>query len=222
MKKAFLEEKRAEISLAESKKELELTHNEIFSLRRSIEDKEMKSIKLANLLDLNDWLSNHFVNLINFTERSVMLKLRSDFSKLFNKWFSLLVQDSFDVQLDENFTPIIIQSGVEMDYSFLSGGERTAVALAYRLALNQTINSVLTTIKTRDIVILDEPTDGFSDVQIDKIRDILQELKINQIILVSHEQKIEGIADHIIRIRKEEDISSLELSNRSDNTNQKT
>ena len=46
-----------------------------------------------------------------------------------------------------------------MDYDFLSGGERTAAALAYRLALNQTINSILSKIKTRGIIILDEPTD---------------------------------------------------------------
>jgi len=54
--------------------------------------------------------------------------------------------------------------------------------LAYRLALNQVLNSLLSKIKTRDFVILDEPTDGFSDQQLDKMRDVLNELKVKQLI----------------------------------------
>ena len=211
LKMAFVEEKNAEIYLAELKKEVEWTYNNIRDLDLAIKQKEQKKENLSGLLELNDWLSSHFSNLIGFTERNVMLKLRNEFSKLFGKWFNLLVQDAFEVRIDENFTPIIIMSGAEMDYSFLSGGERTAVALAYRLALNQIINSVMTTIKTRDIVILDEPTEGFSDTQIDKIRDVLEELSINQLIIVSHEQKIEGFVDHIIKIKKEDNSSFLVL-----------
>ena len=45
----------------------------------------------------------------------------------------------------------------ELDYEFLSGGERTAIALAYRLSLNQVINSVLSRLKTGNLIILDEP-----------------------------------------------------------------
>ena len=62
---------------------------------------------------------------------------------------------------------------------------------------------MLSRIKTKDIVILDEPTDGFASEQIDKMRDIFYQLKAKQIILVSHEQKIEGFVDHIIRVKKE-------------------
>jgi exonuclease SbcC len=83
------------------------------------------------------------------------------------------------------------------------GGERTAVALAYRLALNQVINSVLSTIKTKDLLILDEPTDGFSEQQLDKVRDILHELDVKQLIIVSHERQIESFVDTIIRLKKE-------------------
>lgn len=210
---AFINEKNAEIYLAEFNKELQLTQKEISLLTEDINQKEQKKITLLSLSELSDWLSNHFSNMVNFTERNVMLKLRNEFSKLFSKWFSLLVQDSFEVQLDENFTPVIIHSGIEMDYSFLSGGERTAVALAYRLALNQTINSIMTAIKTRDLVILDEPTEGFSEAQIDKIRDVLHELNIKQLIIVSHEQKIEGFVDNLIRIKKEGSSSYIESPN---------
>ena len=111
--------------------------------------------------------------------------------------------DTFTTALDEDFTPIIEQQDFSLDYSFLSGGERTAVALAYRLALNQVINSLLSRIKTRDLIILDEPTDGFSDQQLDKMRDVLGQLNAKQLIIVSHEQKIESFVENVIRFRKE-------------------
>jgi len=126
----------------------------------------------------------------------------------------------FDVHLDENFTPLVVQGESEMDYSFLSGGERTAVALAYRLALNQTINSILSNIKTKDIIILDEPTDGFSDMQLDRMRDVLTDLNVPQLIIVSHEQKIEGFVENVVRLKKEGNVSRFEES-RNGSTNQK-
>ena len=208
LRKAFFEEKNSEISLAELNKELEIKNQEINNIEKIIISKENIKIKADEILALNNWLSNDFLNLINFIERNVMIKLRAEFSKLFNKWFHMLISDSLEVQLDENFSPLIIQGETEMDYSFLSGGERTAIALAYRLALNQTINSVLSTIKTKDIVILDEPTDGFSDFQLDRMREVLEELNIGQLIIVSHEQKIESYVTSVIRLKKEGGIST--------------
>jgi len=210
LKKAFDNEKKSEISLAELKKELELTLKETEILQNSILEKEERKKSYLKSLELIDWLSNNFFGLIEFTERNVMFKLRNEFSSLFNKWFSLLVTDSFETRLDENFTPIIIQNGAELDYSFLSGGERTAVALAYRLALNQIVNSTITGIKTKDIIILDEPTEGFSENQTNKLRDIFSELNTKQLIIVSHEQKIEGFVDNVIKIKKNFNESKIE------------
>jgi len=65
-------------------------------------------------------------------------------------------------------------------------------------------------IKTRDIVILDEPTDGFSEQQLDKIRDVLQQLNVKQLIIVSHEQKIEGFVENIMRFKKVNGVSQRE------------
>ncbi len=158
-------------------------------------------------MDLESWLSNSFNGLIGFLERNILLKVRQEFSRKFNQWFRLLTTENFFAHLDESFTPIILQGNYETDYEFLSGGERTAVALAYRLALNQIINNVYGAIKTKDLLVLDEPTDGFSEQQLDRIREILPELKVEQILIVSHEQKIEGFVDNIIRIKKKESLS---------------
>jgi exonuclease SbcC len=171
-------EKASEIKFENSKREMEISRKEIDEISVEIGKKEEIKSKLAYISELEDWLSSSFLELISFTERNVMLKLREEFSKLFNEWFNILVPETFSVRLDEDFTPVIEQQDSELDYSYLSGGERTAIALAYRLALNQTINSLLSKIKTGNIVILDEPTDGFSEQQLDKMRDVLSQLKV--------------------------------------------
>jgi DNA repair protein SbcC/Rad50 len=198
-----LESRKLDIRSAEKRKEVEMLKKQVEQIGIEIAQKENIREQMAKLRGLQDWLEEKFLPLITLTETNVMITLRRDFSKIFNEWFSTLVSDSLSVRLNEDFTPIISSQDYEIDYDFLSGGERTAVALAYRLALNQVINSMLSKLKTKDIIILDEPTDGFSEQQLDKMRDIFEQLDAKQIILVSHEQKIEGFVDSIIRIKKD-------------------
>jgi exonuclease SbcC len=101
------------------------------------------------------------------------------------------------------------QNGHDTAFEHLSGGERTASALAYRLALNRVVNDLVDTINTRDLLILDEPTDGFSSEQLEKVRDVLHELKCRQVLLVSHEAALEGFVDHVLRVSKTEHSSAI-------------
>lgn len=207
LEKAVEEENIVHIKVVELKKEIELFSKQIEELKLKIKKTEEVKKQLAYITELEDWLSKKFMSLISFIERNVMVKLKVEFSKLFSDWFSTLVSDTFNIRVSDDFTPIIEQQDYEIDYEYLSGGERTAVALAYRLALNQVINSFLSIIKTRDLIILDEPTDGFSEQQLDKMRDVLQQLNVKQLIIVSHEQKIESFVDNVIKFRKENGVS---------------
>jgi DNA repair protein SbcC/Rad50 len=195
--------RKKEILLATKNKELDILKIKLDELQSDINSKEKIRDEVNYLKGLADWLGDKFMTMILLTEKNVMAKLRFEFSSIFSEWFSLLAPASLSVRLDEDFTPIITNQDYEIEYDFLSGGERTAVALAYRLALNQVLNSLLSRIKTKDLVILDEPTDGFATEQLDKMRDIFEQLNMKQIILVSHEQKIEGFVDHVIRIKKD-------------------
>ncbi len=201
------EEKMAEIKVAELKKEIEVFERQILELKERLEKSKRIKEKLNYIIKLETWISNVFSPLISTIEKNVMIKLKSEFSELFSRWFGMLVSDTFDVSLDENFTPLIMHYDYELDYEYLSGGERTAIALAYRLSLNQVVNSLLSKIKTRDLVILDEPTDGFSEQQLDKMRDVLRQLDVAQLLIVSHEQKIESFVENVIRFKKEHGVS---------------
>ena len=207
---AMREERLVEIKMAELKKEIEFLLGQISELGERIKKAEEMKKQVVYLSEIESWLTKKFIPLVSMIEKNVMIKLKKEFSNLFSEWFSMLVSETFNVKLDDNFTPVIEQHDYELDYSYMSGGERTAVALAYRLALNQVINSLLSKIKTKDMVILDEPTDGFSAQQLDKMRDVLLQLNVGQLIIVSHEQKIENFVDNVIRFKKTSGVSNKE------------
>ena len=145
-------------------------------------------------------------------EKHVMTSINQRFAEQFVRWFQILIEDAdMQVRIDEDFSPIIEREGYEQDFNALSGGEKTSVALAYRLALNTTVQEV-TISGGSNLLILDEPTDGFSKEQLFKIRDILEELKCPQVILVSHEKELEGFADHVLRVHKSDGISTVKAA----------
>ncbi|MBI2558127.1 SMC family ATPase [Candidatus Woesearchaeota archaeon] len=180
----------------------------IKSLEKEISGKQKAKENLAYLSQLSNWIDELFVNLMSAMEKHVMASIHSQFNELFKNWFDVLLEDeAISIRVDEEFTPIIEQDGYETYIENLSGGEKTSVALSYRLALNKVINDAVAGIKTKDIIMLDEPTDGFSSEQLDKVRDVLNQLSINQIIIVSHEGKIESFVDNVIRVQKQEHVS---------------
>lgn len=203
-------EKSLEIKRASYLANMQELNKYVESLNREIALKLITKNNITRINDMQFWLEEYFINIVDLIEKQVMLKVHKDFNSLFEKWFNMLMEnENFNVRLDESFSPLIQQNGHHIDYLYLSGGEKTATALAYRLALNQVINNLMTTIKTRDLLILDEPTDGFSDEQLDRVRNVLNELNLKQLILVSHEPKIESFADNVVRLNKEQHITRI-------------
>jgi len=190
--------------------ELKNIDENILKLEEEINNKTKTKDKLFNVRKLRNFVDDDFSRIVDTIERKVMLRVHNDFNDLFIKWFNILVDDeNLNLKLDEEFSVIVEQNGYNIDYLYLSGGEKTAGALAYRLALNQVINNLIVNIKTKDLLILDEPTDGFSEDQLDRVRLVLDELDIKQIILVSHESKIESFVNNVIRLNKKEGVSEI-------------
>lgn len=164
---------------------------------------------VRSLREHNVWLGEYLAPTIENIEKHVMTSINQRFAEQFTRWFQILMDDpDMQVRINEDFSPIIEREGYEQDFNALSGGEKTSVALAYRLALNTTVQEV-TISGGSNLLILDEPTDGFSKEQLYKIRDILEELKCPQVILVSHEKELEGFADHVFRVQKSDGVSAL-------------
>ena len=166
---------------------------------------------LSQLREHKIWLGEYLTPTIENIEKHVMISLNQKFNDQFQRWFQLLIDDpDMQVRVDEDFSPLVEHEGYEQEFIGLSGGEKTSVALAYRLALNTIVQEVAIE-GGSNLLILDEPTDGFSREQVLKIRGILTELRCPQVILVSHERELEGFADHVIEVRKSNGISQLTL-----------
>ncbi|MEM2121066.1 MAG: SMC family ATPase [Candidatus Woesearchaeota archaeon] len=204
------EQKELEIKKASLTKEISMIDTQLKRVSEEIQKILEAKEKLNKLKSFKYWIEEHFTNIILLMEKQVMSSLHYEFNELFKEWFNMLMGDeTITARLDEDFTPIVEQNNYEIEIESLSGGEKTSLALAYRLALNKVINDITHGIKTKDIIILDEPTDGFSSQQLDKVRDVIKALDMKQVIIVSHEQKIESFVDTIIRIAKENGISRI-------------
>lgn len=198
------EQKAQEIALKTVEKEIEnLLEQKSLHLKEYTEKKNVQK-KCAAIGAYTQWLDDYFVPMVSLMEKQVLLQVHHSFQDLFSKWFTMLMEDSgINGRIGEDFSPLIEQNGYDVELFDLSGGEKTAVSLAYRLALNKVINDFMTTIYTKDLLILDEPTEGFSSEQLEKVRDVLCELQSKQVIIVSHESKVESFVDSVLRIEKQ-------------------
>ncbi len=215
------ENKKELVFLQDGEKKQEIEYNRaiekkqnmksiIEELEKEIETKEKTKKELVKIQDIKNWLQDYFLKLTEAIEKQVMTRVYYEFNELMQTWFDALVEDeTISIRLDDTFTPIINQNGYDIEINNLSGGEKTACALAYRLALNKVINGLITSINTKDLLILDEPTDGFSAEQLDKMREVLEQLGIKQVVIVSHESKVETFVDSMIKVNKNEHVSGI-------------
>jgi exonuclease SbcC len=63
--------------------------------------------------------------------------------------------------------------------------------------------------ETPDLLILDEPTDGFSKEQLARVGELLRDLDCQQVVLVSHERELEACADQVYEVVKDGTVSRV-------------
>ena len=187
----------------------ELAHQEN-SLVSDIQNAQNELDLYRTYEDHIEWLKKFFIPSLVVIETQALNLLRHEFNKFYQEWYQMLVDDpTKSSYIDERFGPVVEQDGYEQDVDSLSGGEKTGVALAFRLALNSTMREQAALPDT-NILILDEPTDGFSRAQMQKVSEILKSIDSNQIIMVSHERELEDYAEHRFRVTKNDGVSTIE------------
>ncbi len=202
--------RKARDDLVKASERMESARKQRANLAVEIAAKEEALNKSRRLKEREMWLGDFFLPTVRVIEKSVLTTINQEFDSMFKRWFGMLVTDQDkEVSVDEDFTPIVSQGGYEQDVRYLSGGERTSVALAYRLALNLLAQRVSVGMKS-NLLILDEPTDGFSKEQLGNVREVLDEVGCPQVIIVSHDKELESFADQIFRVTKSDGASAVE------------
>ncbi len=190
------------------KKTIERLENDIYTLKNKLEEMK-KSKKRANELGyLKTWLNNDFKECIRAIEEHRMAQLNVDFESYFRAWFDEILDDpDINASLDEDFAPVITVHNNVTSVDDISGGERTSVALAYRLAFNTMIKKELGL--HSNLLVLDEPTTGFSREQLTRLKDVMEKVTADQIVIVSHENEIVNLADVEYLVQKSDGESKV-------------
>ncbi len=100
----------------------------------------------------------------------------------------------------------VVYQGVERDLSFLSGGEKIALGLAFRLALSSFLIQ-----GNVPILILDEPTPFLDEERRRRLIDIMNRYlkRIPQVIVVTHDEELRDVADRLIRVELQGGVSRV-------------
>jgi len=202
--------------LTEIKKETELRKSQLMADKNEREELERKIKKKEELSKLLDKKENFLKIISNLREdirgirEYVRLRFINDFRSLFKARFEELRNEvDYDIDIDNDYNVIITAGNEKMDARSLSGGEKTSVAIAYRLALSS-LASILGGVGKNEIIIMDEPTSGLDKEDINALTNAITKITDSkQIIIVTHEDNMKNIADNVIKLKKESGISSI-------------
>jgi len=130
--------------------------------------------------------------------------------------FLMFGLDYDDLKINEDYEVTLIGAGGEQSIDSISGGERTALALALRLSLARALTG-----STLEFMMLDEPTVNMDE---SRRRELIRMLKrisegegvIPQLIIVTHDHEIEEAADSVYLVKKEDGISKVYIQGELD------
>ncbi|MDD5182291.1 MAG: SMC family ATPase [Candidatus Nanoarchaeia archaeon] len=193
--------------------QLEYFRNE-FSEKKALIDaleKEKSSAqKLENALETIMRLREDIRNIREVIRRNFLEDFRQEFQRKFEE--IRRYEEEYSVDIKQDYEPIAYAlNGEEVPITNLSGGEKTSVALAYRLSLAD-LAAQMSSINPSEILILDEPTTGFDQEDIKSLPPALRNIRtIPQIIIVTHEEELKNAADYKYEIVKESGESKVRL-----------
>jgi exonuclease SbcC len=140
-----------------------------------------------------------------FDYNGIQAIIRKDSSasitNLTRKYLQSFNLDFDDISIDENFDIKVTQNSMEQTLESLSGGEKTALAIAIRLSVTEYVLDRISTI------IMDEPTNFLDEDRRNNLKDIiLYSLKgeniVPQMIMITHHSELISVADASYEIIK--------------------
>jgi exonuclease SbcC len=107
----------------------------------------------------------------------------------------------------EDYGIVLETNGRQREFEQLSGGEQMAAALSVRLALLRELSAI-------DVAFFDEPTSNLDDTRRDNLAEQILSVRntgFSQLFVISHDDTFEQVTNHIVRVRKEQGESLVEV-----------
>lgn len=107
---------------------------------------------------------------------------------------------------EDDYGITIERSGERRDFSQLSGGEKTAAALAVRLALLRELSQIR-------VAFFDEPTSNLDNLRRENLASQIAGISgFNQLFVISHDDTFERETHHVIHVEKSHGASHVEVA----------
>jgi len=190
--------------IGELREKIKNCDNEIERLNQEQNKVKEKISKYNSLKDKKNFfedLNDKLIKLINYERSRYSETLRILTENYFEK-FSLNDYKQIEFKIENEQIEILVydNSGYKREASALSGGERTSLSLALRLAIAQLLD-----IRFK-LIILDEPTDGMDNIRLESLKELFLEFKRKnpdyQMIIITHEEDLSEIADNKIILER--------------------
>ena len=123
-----------------------------------------------------------------------------------NTLFSEVMGDaSAELSLTEDYDIILEQHGHRRAFAQLSGGEQMSAAVAVRLGLLRQLSDI-------NIAFFDEPTQNMDAERRHNLAEQLERVTgFNQLFVISHDDTFEPMVSTVLRVRKEDGVSTVEV-----------
>ena len=110
--------------------------------------------------------------------------------------------------MDDEYNISIYGPEGESNIEMVSGGEKIAIALALRLGITQAMSK-----GNIETILLDEPTIHLDTIRKQHLITVLRSMSvIPQMLIVTHDDELENAADTLIRVVKEDGISTVKIN----------
>jgi len=195
---------RLKLELDERKSEFETEKETVLELEKSKGGIE----RAKGVLETLNRLRNDIKNIREVIRNNFLEDFRQEFQRKFEEIRKY--EEEYTVDITKDYEPLAFTSeGEEVPIANLSGGEKTSVALAYRLALAD-LAAQVSSINPSEVLILDEPTMGFDQDDIKALPSALRNIKtIPQILIVTHEEELKNAADFKYKVLKSSGLSQI-------------
>jgi len=178
---------------------------ELETLREQREELAATLSKLEALYDESEQLQEMYGTLRAELRRRNVETLE----RMLNETFSLVYQnDSYShIELDGEYQLTVFQKdGDPLEPEQLSGGERALFNLSLRCAIYRLLAEGIEGAAPMPPLILDEPTVFLDSGHVTQLLDLVaymrDEVGVDQILVVSHDDELVGAADDLVRVEK--------------------
>jgi exonuclease SbcC len=176
--------------------------DELEAADRTLAAEQAAFAELKGLLSLAEFIREVIRRAGPYVTRRLMQQVSLEAARLFA---DVMADYTAHLRWEADYDIVLEKNGRQRSFQQLSGGEQMTAALATRLALLRELSDI-------DVAFFDEPTSNLDDARRDSLAEQILAVKgFSQLFVISHDDTFERVTHNIVRVRKEDGVSKVEV-----------